>query len=279
ITHLLPLAAVVLLYIVPTEPEVVASIEKCLDFFLHQTPPNIPGILEKREIQDQNRYKPICQTLNDKRTFMTLYDTLNKIPLFSAAKYRRDGGKRPMTDWKIEPQVEKNKNENIICNNQACDQDYRNNQSFDRGHLFPSSYGSDQIEKMSTFTLTNIVPQQHKFNTGRWNRMESCVKCVLNKFCINNNEEIEGFVVIGALPSNSSLNNRINIPSMLWSAFCCFSSSQKKWLASAHWGENVAEGPEYLQTQKLTELPALITNNDKYNNNYNIGHIISTLPK
>uniref|UniRef100_A0A3P9CXW4 Uncharacterized protein n=1 Tax=Maylandia zebra TaxID=106582 RepID=A0A3P9CXW4_9CICH len=219
---------------------VVASIEKCLDFFLHQTPPNIPGILEKREIQDQNRYKPICQTLNDKRTFMTLYDTLNKIPLFSAAKYRRDGGKRPMTDWKIEPQ--------------ACDQDYRNNQSFDRGHLFPSSYGSDQIEKMSTFTLTNIVPQQHKFNTGRWNRMESCVKCVLNKFCINNNEEIEGFVVIGALPSNSSLNNRINIPSMLWSAFCCFSSSQKKWLASAHWGENVAEGPEYLQTQKLTEL-------------------------
>uniref|UniRef100_A0AAX7T7U7 Uncharacterized protein n=1 Tax=Astatotilapia calliptera TaxID=8154 RepID=A0AAX7T7U7_ASTCA len=228
----------------PKIVSLVASIEKCLDFFLHQTPPNIPGILEKREIQDQNRYKPICQTLNDKRTFMTLYDTLNKIPLFSAANQ-----KKPKRANK-----EKNKNENIICNNQACDQDYRNNQSFDRGHLFPSSYGSDQIEKMSTFTLTNIVPQQHKFNTGRWNRMESCVKCVLNKFCINNNEEIEGFVVIGALPSNSSLNNRINIPSMLWSAFCCFSSSQKKWLASAHWGENVAEGPEYLQTQKLTEL-------------------------
>nr|XP_013763492.1 PREDICTED: mucin-2-like [Pundamilia nyererei] len=184
---------------------------------------------------------------------MTLYDTLNKIPLFSAAKYRGDGGKRPMPDWKIEPQ-EKNKNENINCNNQARDQDYRNNQSFDRGHLFPSSYGSDQIEKMSTFTLTNIVPQQHKFNTGRWNRMEKCVKCVLNKFCINNNEEIEGFIVIGALPSNSSLNNRINIPSVLWSAFCCFSKSQNSWLASAHWGENVAEGPEYLQTQKLTEL-------------------------
>uniref|UniRef100_A0A3B4H460 Uncharacterized protein n=1 Tax=Pundamilia nyererei TaxID=303518 RepID=A0A3B4H460_9CICH len=232
VQHLLPLAAVVLLYIVPTEPEVVTSIAECLDFFLHQTPPNIPGILEKGEIQDQNRYKPICQTLNDKRTFMTLYDTLNKIPLFSAAKYRGDGGKRPMPDWKIEPQ--------------ARDQDYRNNQSFDRGHLFPSSYGSDQIEKMSTFTLTNIVPQQHKFNTGRWNRMEKCVKCVLNKFCINNNEEIEGFIVIGALPSNSSLNNRINIPSVLWSAFCCFSKSQNSWLASAHWGENVAEGPEYL---------------------------------
>uniref|UniRef100_A0A3Q4FZH0 Uncharacterized protein n=1 Tax=Neolamprologus brichardi TaxID=32507 RepID=A0A3Q4FZH0_NEOBR len=278
--HLLPLAAVVLLYIVPTETKVVTSITECPDFFLDKTPPNIAGILEKGEIQDQNRYKPICQTFNDKRTFMTLYDTLNKIPLFSAAKYRGGGeGRRPKPNWKIEPQVvftnlnnnlnnaivlesyyptmaneKKNKNENIICNNQAGDQDYRNNPDFDRGHLFPSSYGSDQIEKMSTFTLTNIVPQQSDFNTGSWNRMENCVKCVLNEYCINNNDKIEGFVVIGALPSNSNLNNKINIPSVLWSAFCCFSKSQNSWLASAHWGENVADGPKYLQTQTLTEL-------------------------
>uniref|UniRef100_A0A3Q4FX70 Uncharacterized protein n=1 Tax=Neolamprologus brichardi TaxID=32507 RepID=A0A3Q4FX70_NEOBR len=148
----------------------------------------------------------------------------------------------------------KNKNENIICNNQAGDQDYRNNLDFDRGHLFPSSYGSDEIEKMSTFTLTNIVPQQGDFNKGSWNRMENCVKCVLDEYCINNNDKIEGFVVIGALPSNSNLNNKINIPSVLWSAFCCFSKSQNSWLASAHWGENVADGPKYLQTQTLTEL-------------------------
>lgn len=105
VQHLLPLAAVVLLYIVPTETKVVTSIIECLDFFLDKTPPNIAGILEKGEIQDQNRYKPICQTFNDKRTFMTLYDTLNKIPLFSAAKYRGGRGRRPNPNWKIEPQV------------------------------------------------------------------------------------------------------------------------------------------------------------------------------
>uniref|UniRef100_A0A3Q4FZ72 Uncharacterized protein n=1 Tax=Neolamprologus brichardi TaxID=32507 RepID=A0A3Q4FZ72_NEOBR len=253
VQHLLPLAAVVLLYIVPTETKVVTSITECPDFFLDKTPPNIAGILEKGEIQDQNRYKPICQTFNDKRTFMTLYDTLNKIPLFSAAKYRGGGeGRRPKPNWKIEPQVcSSDHNENIICNNQAGDQDYRNNPDFDRGHLFPSSYGSDQIEKMSTFTLTNIVPQQSDFNTGSWNRMENCVKCVLNEYCINNNDKIEGFVVIGALPSNSNLNNKINIPSVLWSAFCCFSKSQNSWLASAHWGENVADGPKYLPTPSI----------------------------
>lgn len=44
---------------------------------------------------------------------MTLYDTLNKIPLFSAAKYRgcRDG--RPEAHWKIEPQVAFTKIQNL----------------------------------------------------------------------------------------------------------------------------------------------------------------------
>uniref|UniRef100_A0A3P8Q991 Uncharacterized protein n=1 Tax=Astatotilapia calliptera TaxID=8154 RepID=A0A3P8Q991_ASTCA len=239
--HLLPLAALLLLSIFPTETKVVASVEDCKEFFLQQIPPHIPGILEGGIILDQNRYKLICQTLHNTRTFVTLYDTQNKIPVFSAANITDNDNMRRSNDHET-------------YNHQAGNQDYRNNQRFDRGHLFPSSYGFTDLEKKSTFTLTNIVPQQHKFNTGRWNRMENCVRCVLNKFCINNNEEIEGFVVTGALPSDSSLNNRINIPSVLWSAFCCFSKSQNSWLASAHWGENVAEGPEYLQTQKLTEL-------------------------
>lgn len=102
--HLLPLATLLLLSIVPTETEVVASVAQCNEFFLEKTPPNIPGILEEGDIKDQNRYKVICQTLGDIRRFVTLYDTQNRIPVFSAAEYK-GGDKGKGSRWKIEPQV------------------------------------------------------------------------------------------------------------------------------------------------------------------------------
>uniref|UniRef100_A0A8B9L099 Endonuclease domain-containing 1 protein-like n=1 Tax=Astyanax mexicanus TaxID=7994 RepID=A0A8B9L099_ASTMX len=262
--HLLLLPALLLLSIIPTESRVVTSITDCDNFFLGQTPPHIPGILEAGNILDQNRYKLICQTLHDTTTFVTLYDTRNRIPVFSAAKYRGSTPGRPKKlGWMIEPQLEnltdnsnmRTSNEKIIYDHQAGNQDYRYTSEFDRGHLFPSSYGHAVVEKNSTFTLTNIVPQRKKFNQGSWSKMEQCIRCILNEYCINNNKKIEGFVVIGAQPSNRNiLNNRINIPSMLWSAFCCYSHSLNTWLASAHWGENVADGPTYLQTKTLAEL-------------------------
>ncbi|XP_041840814.1 uncharacterized protein LOC121639557 [Melanotaenia boesemani] len=134
--------------------------------------------------------------------------------------------------------------------------DYTNSQRFVKGHLLPSSYRLTEEEEKSTFTLTNIVPQEATFNKGSWKRMESCVRCVLDKYCINNNNKKEAFVVTGAQPSDGGLlNKKINIPSMLWSAFCCYSSSQNRWLAGAHWGKNVPEiNKEYLQTKTLAEL-------------------------
>ncbi|XP_030287330.1 chitinase 3-like, partial [Sparus aurata] len=170
--------------------------------------------------------------------------------------------------WKIEPQLEdpsedKNMKVSTRCKlyrNQAGERDYRikkkkNNikEEFDKGHLFPSSYGHTENDKKSTFTLTNIVPQAGPFNKGSWNRMEQCIKCVMDDYCINNNGQVEGFLVIGVQPGNNKLNNRVNIPSMLWSAFCCYSRS-KGWLASAHWGQNIPDGDGYLQMKTLDEL-------------------------
>ncbi|XP_025756812.1 endonuclease domain-containing 1 protein isoform X1 [Oreochromis niloticus] len=261
--QLLPLAALLLLSIVPTDSRVVTSVEDCNEFFLQQIPPNIPGILEGGNTLDQNRYKVICQTLRNIRRFVTLYDTKNRIPVFSAAEYRGGpAGKRPKIKWMIEPQLENiNDNDNMIpadktitYNHQAGDIDYYKQTEFDRGHLFPSLYKSDEVDKRSTFTLTNAVPQRRQFNNGRWNMMERCVKCILDNYCINNNDRREGFVVIGAQPGNENpLNQRINIPSVLWSAFCCYSHSKESWLASAHWGENKDDGPN-LQTKTLAEL-------------------------
>uniref|UniRef100_A0A3Q3LN37 Uncharacterized protein n=1 Tax=Mastacembelus armatus TaxID=205130 RepID=A0A3Q3LN37_9TELE len=217
--------------------EVVRSMSDCSDFLLHNSPPHIPGILEDGNILDQNRYKPICQNYEDERRFVTLYDTKNKIPVFSAYKYRGDGGSKPNVNWNIEPQ--------------AQDKDYKNKEKLARGHLFPHNHALNETDKRSTNTLTNIVPQAEQFNSGSWSNMENCVKY--------NNGVPEGFVVTGEQPGNNKLNNKVNIPKMLWSAFCCYSGEKKKWLASAHWGDNVPDGfkPKYLQTRTLAELQNL----------------------
>ncbi|XP_053272385.1 endonuclease domain-containing 1 protein [Pleuronectes platessa] len=258
---LLPLLALLLLSAAPTVTEVVTSMSDCDQYFLNQKPPKIGGILEGGKILDQNQYKPICQTLNNLRTFVTLYDTTNKIPVFSAYKYTGNTAETP--PWMIEPQLEEiNLNKNMKIEeegkcyiNQAINTDYTDNQVFIKGHLLPFSYGSNENGKNSTYTLTNSVPQVISFNSGSWSRMETCVKCVLDKYCKDANRKTEGFVVIGARPSNNiRLNDKVNIPSMLWSAFCCYSSKQNKWLAGAHWGKNIEDGGPVLQTKTLDEL-------------------------
>lgn len=83
--------------------------------------------------------------------------------------------------------------------------------------------------------------------------MENCVKCVLEKYCENK----EGYIVTGAKPSpDKKLKNGINIPLMLWSAFCCYSHKKNKWIASAHWGDNVPDKSptKYPQTNTLQKL-------------------------
>uniref|UniRef100_A0A3P9LG60 Uncharacterized protein n=1 Tax=Oryzias latipes TaxID=8090 RepID=A0A3P9LG60_ORYLA len=261
----------------PTQTEVARSISDCADFLLNQSPPQIPNILKDGKILDQNRYKPICQTYRNTRTFLTLYDTKERIPVFSAIRVGQDqkAGKRPKK-WMIEPQLEdesagenmkrdkntkRNKNmeidkEEVPYKSQASNLDYESSTPYNRGHLYPSSYASNKTIKTSTFTLTNIVPQVKSFNGVSWGKMETCVKCFMEKFCKNSNGVTEGYVVTGAQPGTEKLKNRVNIPSRMWSAFCCYSDDQKAWLASAHWGENVADKSqdEYLQTKSLNDL-------------------------
>uniref|UniRef100_A0A3P8TFS0 Uncharacterized protein n=1 Tax=Amphiprion percula TaxID=161767 RepID=A0A3P8TFS0_AMPPE len=156
---------------------------------------------------------------------------------------------------------------------QASNSDYRNNAHYNRGHLFPVTHAFDTNDKKSTFTLTNIVPQEISFNGGSWQKMESCTKCVLQSYCINNKGVTEGFVVTGTWPSMSNtLNNRVNIPSMLCTAFCCYSHNTKDWLASAHWGDNIPEYESvYLQTKTLAELhQELSVNNSRFEHNEDI---------
>lgn len=106
---LLLLAVLLLLSIASTVAEVVQLMSECKGFLLHDTPPNITHIIQDQK-QIQNKYKIICQTYENVRSFVTLYDTENKIPVFPAYKYRREDHSeeemgRHEIPLKMEPQV------------------------------------------------------------------------------------------------------------------------------------------------------------------------------
>uniref|UniRef100_A0AAZ3QR81 Endonuclease domain-containing 1 protein n=1 Tax=Oncorhynchus tshawytscha TaxID=74940 RepID=A0AAZ3QR81_ONCTS len=227
-----------------------SDVTDCETFFLEGTTPNLPGILVGGTVQNQNRYKPICQKYKKTYRFATLYDMINRIPVFSAYTFSGKAVGRPSQSWMIEPQLENIKYQsdmkvdNKAVKNQAVDTDYKNNNlGLDRGHLFPCSYAPNDDTKRSTFTLTNAVPQASSFNRGSWKTMECRVRKALELNCKDyNNNNIKAYVVTGAVPSSSNtLNNRVNIPDLMWTAYCCYNSNLGQWVAQAHWGENQQE--------------------------------------
>ncbi|XP_045557604.1 endonuclease domain-containing 1 protein-like isoform X2 [Salmo salar] len=229
--------------------EKFSDVKDCEKFFLEGTTPNLPGILVGGTVQDQNRYKPICQFYKDRYRFATLHDTTNRIPVFSAYTFTGKVVGRPSQSWMIEPQLEDLKKQpdmkvdNKAVTHQAVDTDYENNNKhLDRGHLFPCSHALDDAAKRSTFTLTNAVPQNEKFNRGSWKTMECRVRKYLVENCKDNNNKIKAYVVTGAVPSSSNtLNNRVNIPDLMWTAYCCYNNNLKQWVAQAHWSKNVQD--------------------------------------
>ncbi|XP_027143426.1 endonuclease domain-containing 1 protein-like [Larimichthys crocea] len=256
------LAAFLFLAIVPTLAEVVKSVSECNQFVRQGTPANIPGVLKDGKIQDQNRYKVICQTYANKPWYLTVYDTAKKIPVFSAYKYSgKKAGGRPTKDWKIEPQLEDSaaskdmmmEERGKTYTKQAVNADYDSIKTdYNRGHLFPVSHTGYKNEQISTFTLTNAVPQIISFNDKSWAYMEKCIQYIM--FYYINQRKMECFVVVGAKPGNNNRPiNSINIPSVMWSAFYC--SDTERSIAGAHWGDNVKiQSKTLLVMETLEEL-------------------------
>ncbi|XP_045569302.1 endonuclease domain-containing 1 protein [Salmo salar] len=247
--------------------EKFSDVPQCQNFFLEGTTPNLTGILVDGTVQNQNRYKPICQLFNNIYRFATLYDTTNRIPVFSAYTFTGPPtDPRPDQPWMIEPQLNGENNspemqkdsKEIEYQKQAGDNDYKNSipiKGVNRGHLFPCSHAHDLDTQKSTFTLTNIVPQVVSFNNGRWMKMECKVQTTLKLNCKDANDQIKAYVVTGAVPSNNNtLKNRVNIPDLMWTAYCCYNNNLKQWVAQAHWGENQKEDNKTLPSNTLAEL-------------------------
>lgn len=106
-----------------------------------------------------------------------------------------------------------------VIDSQAVNDDYRNS-GFSRGHINPSQHHSSNSQ-LSTFTYTNMAPQDATFNSGTWNKYENFLKDKILPTC-GQTHVLSGVIVSGFSPSEGKwLRSRVNVPDFYWSAFCC----------------------------------------------------------
>ncbi|KAF1386970.1 hypothetical protein PFLUV_G00100390 [Perca fluviatilis] len=182
---------------------------------------------------EEQHFKTICQIYVGRPRFVTLYDTFNHIPVYSAYTFKRsDGYKKVDVPWMYEPQLstvsesremQPFPSENVHSSfedAQAVLDDYSNTVIYERGQLNPDEHQAHPDDKASTYTLTNVVPQVREFNIGPWKTHEHIIRRRLNNYCRGT-----AYVVTGVTTSGHTIRrhniNRLGIPTYLWSAYCC----------------------------------------------------------
>ena len=196
-----------------------------------QNCPDITALLGPGAL-NQQRYSMICQMGAEGRTpyYATFYDKTNRIPVFSKFAVRHGTCPRRNDFWyegdliagimdgflHSYGEASAVANINDILLYQASTQDYEYS-GYDRGHLNPHNSFCDSDDAVrSTFTYTNVAPQVATFNRGAWRTVEA----TLRNHALNRCPTTNTFVV-GVIPSNNTLNGRVNIPSHFWAYVRC----------------------------------------------------------
>ena len=218
-------------------------VEQNINQWLQRCCTNCPDVrvLVGQDVINMSRYAWICQMGKDGDLpyYATLFDKDRKIPIFSKFVVQIGNCKRadcfilegdlvaPMDGHLKTYQEITNKLHdwgwdnihNRIKSSQALDGDYdaqRSPKQYEKGHLNPHSsfcYVPDAVQ--STFTYTNVAPQQASFNKGTWRIVEATMRLYAGS-CNNH------VAVVGVTPSNGEqLNSRVNIPSFFWTYLWC----------------------------------------------------------
>uniref|UniRef100_A0A3Q4MFJ0 Si:dkey-243k1.3 n=1 Tax=Neolamprologus brichardi TaxID=32507 RepID=A0A3Q4MFJ0_NEOBR len=223
--------------------QTMGALIKCKQFFYNKHVPKWTS-----------NHVHICQKYKDSYHFATLYDTTNRIPVYSAYVVEDNKETERHDTWMVEPQLVNEEFEEVmmtedslkekhpkldpkeIGTKQATDDDYNKRpDGYSRGHLNPSSHHAG---KRATYTLTNIVPQNHELNQGLWSQHEAKLKRLAK------DNKMNVYVLVGAIPSERNWIKRdnqpgVNIPEYMWVAYCyCDKKSCKSGGATAKNDEN-----------------------------------------
>lgn len=164
--------------------------------------------------------------------FGVMHSGISKTPLWSAEHLTRDGleSKIPRKDF-FHEESRLPKGERAELSDYA-----KNGNSLDRGHLSPSADFSTPSAQAESFTLANMVPQDHNNNTGIWSSIESATRYLAKK-------EGSIYVITGPIFGTNLKaigSNNVLVPTLIYKIIY----SPKEGKASAYVVNN-APGKEY----------------------------------
>lgn len=249
---------------------VIGKVEKelspeCKEFLYMGTPPR--G-LEHHSVQF------ICQYYNKKPRYVTLYNTVDHIPIYSAYIFKRSEGEKCMdVPWMYEPQLSTSSETDEMQpfprsyvhmnfeDAQAVLDDYTNAILYERGTLNPDEHQNEPDDKAATYTLTNVVPVLPEVNDLIWDKQEHMIRKRLNNYCRGRAHIVTGVTTSGKMIRRENMN-RIAVPTYLWSAYCCVDydhntpfNDRYKFPSFAYYGLNEDENNDMVEVsvQKLEE--------------------------
>ncbi|KAJ7996579.1 hypothetical protein DPEC_G00238530 [Dallia pectoralis] len=201
-------------------------VDRCKDSLYMGTPP--------RGYLGLSNLKKICQRLEDKPRFVTLYDPRRHMPLYSAYTFKRSDGDKSMDQpWMYEPQLASNKASGnmepfpqsaeahiLLMDTQVVLEDFADVTKYERGQLNPDQHQSEPLDKAATYTVTNAVPQVREFNNGPWLQHQDRIRRRLNNYCHGTAYLITGVTSSGNMIRRNN-QNRAGVPEYMWTAYCC----------------------------------------------------------
>ncbi|XP_076843405.1 endonuclease domain-containing 1 protein-like [Brachyhypopomus gauderio] len=220
---------------------------------------------EPAGLEDHSLVK-ICQFYKRKARYVTLYNTKDHVPVYSAYTFKSsDGEQKVDVPWMYEPQLSTSVDVGDMQpflhdtmhqnfeNTQAVLEDYANTVLYDRGHLNPDEHQATSDDKAATYTLTNVVPQVCGFHRGPWRAQEHAIRRRLNNYCRGTAYVVTGITTSGSMIRRDTVD-RVAVPTHLWSAYCCIDydhnapyNERYKFPAFAHYGLNDKENNEIVE--------------------------------
>lgn len=149
--------------------------------------------------------------------FAVMHSGITKTPLWSAEYLTKEKIAAPLKRKdKFHPESRLSPSERAELSDYA-------KSGYDRGHMTPSADMGTDSAQADSFSLANMVPQDHNNNTGIWSAIEGATRHLANK---------EGgvFVITGAMFKGDKLKaigkNNVLVPSQVYKVI--FSPKQQK---------------------------------------------------